>query len=279
MFFWGANWTSTKILTEFASAATINTLRFTIVSFLFLGLLLWQKTSFRISKKDTALIFLSTLIMATYHTLFIKGVSTGLAGSGGVLVTTTNPIITFVLVALLYQKRFQKKEILGLILGLISAILFLKLWQFDLSELAVSGTFHFLTASLLWACTTVLREKIDAPAILYIFYLFLPIPFMFAFGVSPTEIQSLSSLGPLFWGNLLYLSTFGTVFSTTAFFYYAKVKGPKAASSFIFIVPTFAMLIAMIFLREPLVWTTIAGGITALLSVYIINKPSKKLTP
>ncbi|MBT6865949.1 MAG: EamA family transporter, partial [Candidatus Marinimicrobia bacterium] len=47
---------------------------------------------------------------------------------------------------------------------------------------------------------------------------------------------------------------------------------PKKASAYIFTVPLTAMGFAMYYLDEPLIMTTLLGGILAIIAVYLINK-------
>jgi len=214
---------------------------------------------------------ISSTIMGIYQFFFFKGLATGLAGAGGVLVTTTSPIFTFILIAIAAKKKLSFRENLGLFIGFVSAVFFLELWAFNIPQIIQSGTAYFLLASIAWALLTVLREKITAPSLLYSFYLTLPLPFVFAFGVPASEWTELPTLGPIFWGNILYIATFGTLYSTTAFFYATKTLGAKTSSSFVFLVPLFAVMTAILVLHEPISWETWVAGMAALVSVYILN--------
>jgi len=271
MFFWGANWTSAKILTPFISAPGLIVARLGILSLLFIPLLLVKKTGFKLTRKDTLFMAISSAIMGIYQFFFFKGLATGLAGSGGVLVTTTSPIFTFILISMIAKKKLSLRENIGLLIGFISAVFFLELWAFNVSQLIRSGTFYFLLASLAWAALTVLREQIKAQSLLYSFYLTLPLPFVFALGVPASEWQQITTLGPVFWGNIVYMATFGTLYSTTAYFYATKTLGAKTSSSFVFLVPLFAVMTAILVLHEPISWETWVAGPAALVSVYILN--------
>ena len=67
--------------------------------------------------------------MTSYNYFYFKGTQVGLAGAGGVLVTTLNPINTAILAAILYKIRLYKKDIYGMILGLIGGGLIIEIWH------------------------------------------------------------------------------------------------------------------------------------------------------
>jgi drug/metabolite transporter (DMT)-like permease len=48
--------------------------------------------------------------------------------------------------------------------------------------------------------------------------------------------------------------------------------GAKKASAYIFTVPLASMGFAMLFLNEPLIFTTFIGGTFGIAAVYLINK-------
>jgi drug/metabolite transporter (DMT)-like permease len=59
----------------------------------------------------------------------------------------------------------------------------------------------------------------------------------------------------------------------TSIYFQASVKlGAKKASAYIFTVPLASMGFAMLFLNEPLIFTTIIGGTFGIAAVYLINK-------
>ena len=65
------------------------------------------------------------------------GTHYGYAGRGAVLVTTLNPIITFIIM-LLINKKINKKEILGIFLGLLGGLFIMNVFEKGLSNI-----FHF----------------------------------------------------------------------------------------------------------------------------------------
>lgn len=275
MFFWGANWSAAKVVSALASPTYLVLFRFSLVSLFFIPVLWIQKIPFRISRKDSLIVLFSSLFMGVYQYLFFLGLRHGLAGSGGIVVTTLNPILTWLIVSIITQKRPKGFEIIGLCVGLFSAFFFLRLWEFDVQALFVSGTFHFLLASFFWAIVTVLREYASMSSLLYTFYTYLPIAILLGISLPINTIIAESHQPLIFWLNLIFIASFGTIVSTSAFFYITQKTGAKSSSSYIFTVPVFAVVVATIVLKEPLPLSMIMGGICAMSSVYILNKKKK----
>ncbi len=107
--------------------------------------------------------------------MFFTGLTHGLAGAGGILVTTLVPILTFSLGCLFTMKKPSLKDSLGLMLGAIGAGIIMEIWKTDMSQLFKSGNLYFLVAALSWALLTHTssRAKRYTSAYTFSFYLFL----------------------------------------------------------------------------------------------------------
>ncbi len=69
----------------------------------------------------------------------------GQAGFGGVLVTTLNPILTFVFIAIITRKLFDFNDLTALIFGAVGVLILLKIWRIDMSF--NRGVIFFLLAA------------------------------------------------------------------------------------------------------------------------------------
>ena len=95
MIIWGVSWASAKMITNYTNFEVILFWRL-LVTFLSLVPVLWiTKDSFRITKKAIPYVIGGGLVMLFYNALFFLGLRNGLAGAGGVFVTTLNPIVNF----------------------------------------------------------------------------------------------------------------------------------------------------------------------------------------
>jgi drug/metabolite transporter (DMT)-like permease len=206
--------------------------------------------------------------------MFILGLKSGLAGKGGVIVTTLNPLIGFILGTLLYRNKFSTRIWLGMILGLLGGIILIEPWKYSLSQLIDGGNLIFVAAAGFWALITALGHKIQKDVSLWEFNLltytiaiFLTIPFIWN-----KDIFNMQQYTAGFWINTLYLAVMAGTIAGGMYFYASKVIGSARAGSFTFIVPGMALLFSFIFLKEIPQLTTVVGGALAVTAVYIINR-------
>ena len=75
-----------------------------------------------------------------------------------------------------------------------------------------------------------------------------------------------------FWIALIYLAVFGQTIATTIFFMASGKLGSEKTSSFMFLVPLFALISAWLILDEPIQTHIIIGGTISIIAVYFINK-------
>src|SRR4051812_35226648 len=93
MFLWGLSWPSGKILTHFLSPVNFIVWRYLLVVITLLPLLLLLKVPLTGNRTGVPYILISGFLLALYSYLFYQGLKHGMAGAGGVLVTTLNPIV------------------------------------------------------------------------------------------------------------------------------------------------------------------------------------------
>ncbi len=272
---WGASWTSAKVISMMAQAEVLVFWRFSLTFLSFIPIVIWSKDKLRVNIRTLALIFLSAVFLVFYNQFFFAGLRHGLAGVGGVLVTTLSPMFTFILSAFFLGRRVGWKEIIGLFLGLVGGIIILELWHFQGAELAKSGNLLFLLGALLWAALTVTSQKAQGKGVstfVYSFYLYgFASLFDFIIAFRFRIFESLQQ-SPLFWWNLLYLSIIATTFATSVYFFGSKKLGADRASVFMYLVPIFAVLVSWLLLKEIPKVSTLIGGALAMAAVYLVNK-------
>lgn len=275
MVVWGISWSAGKIIAPYSSKEVTIFWRF-FVTFLSLIPLMFL---LKIELKKSKLIFLfgisGAILIILYNYFFFQGLAQGKAGLGGVLVTSLNPILNFIFVAIVYRQSIRFKESIGLLLGLLGGAVILQLWKFDLGDLFQSGNLYFLGASFVWVLVTINSQHASkvSHTILYSFYIygFASLFSLLIVGINGTA-GSLFITDPAFWTSIFYISVISTTFGTTMYFIATSKLGSNKASSYIFLVPVSAILGSYLILGEIPMWTTIAGGGLAISAVYLINK-------
>ncbi|MBN1647023.1 MAG: DMT family transporter [Spirochaetales bacterium] len=273
MFIWGGSWASGKLVTSSAPAAVIVFWRFLLTTIAVTPFVFVFRQKLKISAAQAAWLATGGFLLFMYNVLFFSGLHTGLAGAGGVLVTTLNPILTYILTVILFREKAKPVQLVALAIGLAGGLIMLEIWKVSLDDLLKSGNLLFLFASLLWGFVTLLSGRMQKQIhfIVYSFYVYLFCS-VIALAVSLVNgnITSLPADIP-FWLNILYLSVGVTALATTFYFVCTAKLGSRRASSFIFMVPLSAVFISWLLLGEVPTLVTIVGGGLAVTAVLVIN--------
>ena len=272
MVIWGLSWTNAKILGFYADAPLIIFWRFVIASVCFF-FFVKNRVSLHLSNENILIVVINSICMVFYNYFYFKGTQVGLAGKGGDLVTTMNPILTVIFSSLFFREAIPKKGILGLLLGFLAGSLILRIWEMNLFSFYKSGNLFFILASFSWVAVTIItsRTKNRIPFLSYSFWTFLISIFVSLPFVTINNLLVVFKFDMTFWANLILLSVFAMAIGTTTYFYASTELGPGRASSFIFLVPFTAVLFSLYFLKEPLQLSTVLGGILGIFSIYLIN--------
>jgi len=276
MILWGLSWPSGKVLTSYMSAFDFAMIRYIIVVLTLLPILIFLKVPLTGQRKGVPYVLAAGILLTLYSFLFYQGLKHGLAGAGGVLVTTLNPIIAYSLVILINKKIPSGNERVGLLLGLIAGCILLKIW--NRSELFESGNLYFLAASFTWALMSRFTSKASffGSSLSFSLWQYLvTIIFILPF-IRFDEFKTIFSItDSIFWLNLFFSSAIVTTLATTLYFYATTILGAERASSFIFLVPFAAEIFSWLLLKESMLIHTIVGGILGIVAVYIINSKRK----
>jgi len=271
MLLWGAGWSALKILTAELSMEIIIFWRFFIMSLAFLPILYFLDKPLSLNIASIKYIVGSAILNIFFMVFAFIGVKNGLAGGGGVIITTLSPVMTFILVALLFKKRLQNIQYFGLLLGIIGGAIMLQINNLEL--FLNSSNIYFLLCAITWAGVTVLAQ--------YSHKHIHPIHYSFIISVIATivtfiyginfELLSVFEQDKRFWVSLLYLAILGQTVATTIFFIASGKLGSETTSSFMFLVPLFALFIAWLILDEVMQIHIIIGGMFSIIAVWFVN--------
>jgi drug/metabolite transporter (DMT)-like permease len=269
---WGLSWVSAKVLSAYINEYEMIFFRniFTVITLL--PVLLFTKKSFYINLKSFILVLVASVVMIAYMKCFFLGTKFGTASLGGALVTTMIPINTFIIMALFFGKKIEKKDIFALILGALGVFTMLNIWSFSHEEIFSQKNIYFVLASILWPILTIVSSKATKISpMVFTFYMYVITTIMvMVFFVDVPNI-SYKEFDWIFWLNVLSISIISTTFATTLYFVGIEKLGTNEVSSFIFLVPLFAIILSVIFLKENISLSIIVGTILTLIAVKILN--------
>nr|WP_275714060.1 DMT family transporter [Sulfurimonas sp. SAG-AH-194-L11] len=272
MLLWGGGWTALKILTYTQTIEVIVFWRFFLMSLAFIPILYFFNKPITLNRGALVYIGSSSILNILFMVFSFIGISSGFAGSGSVIITTFSPILTFILFALLYKKQLTTVQFIALFLGLLGGFILLELD--NISLFLNSSNIYFLLCALVWAGVTLLSQhsaKYIHP-VHYSFFISLVATmssFIYAFDA---DLLSVFDEDMSFWVSLIYLAVFGQTIATTIFFMASSKLGSQVTSSFMFLVPVFALASAWLVLDEPIEMHIIVGGFVSMLAVYYLNK-------
>ena len=275
MITWGYSWVGAKILGPYGHVSTKIFLRFFFASIALIPILLKYRIPFRIDKKGFIFILWNSISLCSYNYFYFKSTHMGLAGVGGVLVTTLNPILTSLFVfSFLVRSSAKLKEFIGLIMGLTGGSIIMRLWEMDIALMISSGNIFYILASCSWVSVTITSQKSKNHIhfLTYSFWSFLSSSLL---SFSFCEIESISqtiNYDWIYWLNIFLLSIVVMSFANTMYFFASSKIGAVKASSFIFVVPLTAIIFSKIILNEQVLYTTVLGGVLSIIAVYLINR-------
>jgi drug/metabolite transporter (DMT)-like permease len=269
---WGASWVNAKVLSAYIDAYDMIFMRFGITAITMIPIIVFLKKSFKIDLKSFGVAFLASLTFIAYMKYYFMGTKYGTASLGGAFVTTLVPIVTFLILAILGEKKMKKKDYFALLLGAIGVMTMLNIWNESLKDILVIQNLYFLLASFLWPIFTIISSKSKKISpIVFSFYLYIITITLDAVFLVDFKAISYGSFDGIFWINLLGLSLISSTFSNTVYFVGIERLGAGNVSSFIFLVPFSAIILSAIFLGENISFSIIIGTILTIYAVKILN--------
>ncbi|HIP14596.1 MAG TPA: DMT family transporter [Sulfurimonas autotrophica] len=272
MLLWGGGWTALKILTQTMPMDVVLFWRFFLMSLSFLPIIYYFKTPITLTHGSLKYIIFSAILNIAFMVFSFLGIKEGLAGAGSVIITTFSPIMTFLLVAILFKSKRNTRQYFGLLLGLIGGYILLQLNNFSL--FLHGPNIYFLICALIWAGVTLLSQHSQKHIhpVHYSFFISLIATLFSFFYAYNANLSAVFTQDARFWIALIYLAILGQTVATTIFFIASGKLGSQKTSSFMFLVPFFALFSAWLILDEPLQLHIIIGGFISMLAVYFINK-------
>lgn len=273
MFFWGGAWSATKLIVDYTSTDVLAFWRFALAAACFLPMVFFWHVSLAISRRTFLFLLLASCANVGYALLFFRGIVVGLAGAGGVLVTTLIPIATFLLAFLVYRHKPSRLESIGLTLGLVSGFLLTQLHTPEL--LLANGNLYFVASAFVWAILTILLQNIhhDIHPVAINFYICSFSVILFVPLVSePARLLDIFGFDWLFWAGLLFISCCSIAIGTTLYYHAIKQLGGSKASAFNLLVPLFAMILSWALLGETPTLNTLLGGSLAIIAILCLSR-------
>jgi drug/metabolite transporter (DMT)-like permease len=219
--------------------------------------------------------FLNFLLANGLSTWGLKYISSGL----GAIMGAIFPLWLVVIGLFSVQSKMPGKAIIGLLLGFggVCIIFYEHLQDFFNPDFRL-GIFLSLIATWGWAFGTIYTKKHAANFNPY-FSIGLQMAVsgiaLTSFSYSFTDTIPVTSIPWQSWASIVYLVVFGSVISFIAYLYALQNLSTEQASLYAYINPMVAILLGWLIFSEKLTMFIAAGGLVALLGVYLVNKAYK----
>lgn len=200
------------------------------------------------------------------------------------LFIASNPVLIILLSALFLKEAITKRNVIGLILALFGASLIITEGQW--AEVIRTGfepiDFILFTAVICWALYSVLGKvalrrfsSLESTTYAVSIGTVMLLPFA-ALEMSWTQVTEASLVT---WSSILHMSVIVSVVSFIMYYQGIKLIGAGKASIFINLMPLSAVILAVVFLGEPLLPIHLIGTVFVLLGVTYGTTEAKKMQP
>lgn len=276
--FFAINYSIIKYLinNHFAGALGINLIRVTVCMILFWMLFLFRKEKIKIQKRDLKRIAICALAaIAMNQLLFIKGLSYTFAIHASLL-TLISPILITLMAARMLKEKITVTKIIGLLLGIFGALLLITrrsggsegdnilLGDAMVILSAFMYSVYFITAKPLMD----IYKPIAITRWIFTFGFFMTLPICIH---DFSQIQW-QQFGGNEWLLLLQVVVPGTFFAYLFNLYGLKVLSATTAGTYIYSQPIFAVIIAVIFLKESFSIFQLIAGVLIFAGVYLSTR-------
>jgi drug/metabolite transporter (DMT)-like permease len=287
---WGGNFVIGRAITDSMPPFTLSLLRWCTALIIFLPFA-WphlKKEYAQLKKNWHILILMSITGIAGFNSLLYLALhyTTSINAS---LVNTSTPIVIYILSFFILREQLNRNQMIGTVLSL--AGLFFILSKGSLAVL-VNFSFNFgdfivLAAVVCWSIYSILIKRYTGILPGYSTFLVciaVGILVLLPFAFYETFILNI----PIVWSNssvftILYTGVFASIVAFISWNTAVVRVGANKAGIFLNLIPVFAVIFAVLFIGEKIMWFQLAGGLSVIAGVYLsarsipLEKKEKKI--
>lgn len=270
---WGSAFTVTKAAIGQVPPITLALLRFLVASALLLPLA-WRRRRLAAPSLRGAWPTIAGMGLCGVA-LYQVGANFGLGyttASQAVIIQSIIPILTAILAALLLHERPTRLRVLGIALSLAGvALVVLAAAPSTTASNPLLGGALLLASALGWVVYTLLAKRIAAADQLSVtaYSILIGTLLMLPLSLLEAGTANLAAIGWPGWASILYLGVLSTAAANLIYNRSLSYLDASQATTFLNLVPVVGVLIAVLFLGEPLLGWQLAGGALALVGVWL----------
>jgi drug/metabolite transporter (DMT)-like permease len=280
MVFWAGNFIVVKGAIGILPPVGFTFLRYSIAAITLLLLLRWREGAIRLPRGDVVPILLLGVIgFGCYQILWPVALQTIPAGDSALLIATT-PVMTALLAMAMGADKPNAVKLMGAFISFAGVALVIAAGQgLDLGA-SLTGDVLTLVAAGCWAVYTVFGARIlrrHSPLVTTTWAILAGTLFIAPLGIAQLATTDLpsdpSALVPVVLA-ILYSGTLAAGFANVIVFHGVKLLGPTRVTALQFLVPALAVVMAAVFLSEPIRPIQLVGGGIILAGVALLRRGS-----
>lgn len=269
---WGTTFISTKILLVDFQPVEILFFRF-VMGFLVLLMIAPKPLTCVSFKQEITFMAAGLCGICLYYLLENIALTYTMASNVGVIISIA-PFFTAILTHL-FVKSEQKLHI-NFFIGFAAAMLGIILISFNGSKLELNpmGDILAVAASLVWACYSILTQKISSfgysvilttrRTFFYGILFMIPAIFLFDFDMDLSRFTNMTYLL-----NIIYLGLGASSICFVTWNFAVKILGAVNTSIYIYLVPVITVVTSVLILRESVTWISLVGTVLAIAGLFI----------
>jgi len=276
---WGNAFVAIRYALEYITPVQLLIYRFIPASLLFAGIL-FAGRGFgllgRLSGRERWRLVLAGLCSVPFYNFALNWGEQHITAGMASLIIALNPGITYVFCVLFQGRRTSGVKIAGLIVSFSGLCLLVVSGQQVLQgnmKTVLLGALVTLASPVSWAAYTLLGQPLvkrhSSLEVTAWATLIGTIPLLFL--VRPSHFSAAASVPATFWLALAWLAVFCTVAGFVIWYWALKRLGAAEVSSFIYLIPAFAILFGRMLLNEPITLSLIVGGALILAGITLVN--------
>lgn len=284
MALWAGNFIVVKGAVEILPPVGFTFLRYLVASTTVLLLLRWRTGSISLPRSDFLRIcILGVVGFGCYQILWSTGIQTISAGDSALLIATT-PVFTAVLAAMTGADSLSPLRLAGAVLSFVGVAVVIESGPgFDLTA-SLIGDLLTLAAAMCWAIYTAFGSNVlrrHSPLKTTTWAVVAGTVFLAPFGLYQLGtvgiaggMEAAIASGVLIGAVLaiLYSGTLAAGVANVVIFHAIKLVGPTRITALQSLVPAMAVVLAAIFLGEPIRPGQVLGGIVIIAGVAILRR-------
>jgi len=275
MVFWAGNFIVVKGAIGILPPVGFTFLRYGVAAITLLILLRWREGELRLPRGDVARIMgLGVIGFGCYQILWPVALQTIPAGDSALLIATT-PVMTALLAMAIGADTPNGVKLIGAFVSFAGVAFVIGAGQGLVLAASLGGDLLTLVAAACWAVYTVFGATIlrrHSPLVTTTWAILAGTLFIAPLGIAQLATTDLSDFEPPILLAILYSGTLAAGFANVVIFHGVKLLGPTRVNALQFLVPALAVVMAAIFLSEPIRPIQVVGGAIILAGVALLRR-------